>query len=142
MTKDLGGRPTKYTNELSDEICARIAQGESLVRICKDTHMPSVVTVYQWIRVEDGFLKRYATAREDQADTLTDEMKEIADEQMPTGIDGKIDTGAVNHARLRVDTRKWAASKLKPKKYGDKVQQEVSGADGKPLVIQWQQPKE
>lgn len=119
--KAKNGRPTKYTDELSDEICARIAEGESLVSIGKDTRMPSAVTVYAWLRTVDGFLKRYTTAREDQADTMIDEIHEIADAEMPVGIDGKIDGGAVNHARLRVDTRKWIASKLKAKKYGDKA---------------------
>lgn len=132
---DALGRPSEYTDEIGDEICSRIAEGESLVSICKDTHMPSAVTVYAWLRAVDGFLKRYTTAREDQADTLIDEMKEIVDSEMPVGIDGKIDGGAVSHAKLRAETRKWAASKLKPKKYGEFNRTEITGKDGDALAV-------
>jgi hypothetical protein len=41
----------------------------------------------------------------------------------------------IEHRRLQVDARKWIAAKLKPKKYGDKQQTEVTGADGGPLQI-------
>ena len=70
-------------------------------------------------------------------------MLDIADNQVsqpllvngePVEIDGKIietrDGPAVQHAKLRVDTRKWAASKLKPKKYGDRLENVHSGSIG------------
>ena len=46
-----------------------------------------------------------------------------------------VDGASVGHAKLRVDTRKWALSKMCPKKYGDKIQQEVSGPDGGPVTM-------
>ncbi|MNR02332.1 hypothetical protein D3C85_1181780 [compost metagenome] len=36
---------------------------------------------------------------------------------------------------LQVDVRKWLASKLAPKKYGDKVLQEVSGASSNVIQV-------
>jgi hypothetical protein len=79
----------------------------------------------------------YTRAREDQADTLADEIQAIAD-QMPmetTDKDGntRFDPSYINWMRLRVDARKWTASKLKPRKYGDRV--ELAGDKENPLQI-------
>jgi len=141
-----GGRPTTYTPELTDIICERLASGESLRSISRDSDMPACSTMFKWMREHEQFSKQYVKAKEESADALVEDMLDIADNQVtqPLMIDGKPveingevvmvkDAVGVNHARLRVDTRKWAASKLKPKKYGDKVQQEVSGPDGGPI---------
>jgi hypothetical protein len=71
--------------------------------------------------------KQYARAKEEQAELFADEITEICDAEMPMDAFGKIDAGAVNQARLKIDSRKWIASKLKPKKFGDytKIQAEV-----------------
>lgn len=119
-----GGRPSTYTEELSDLICQRLANGESLRSVCRDGAMPVASTVFKWMREHTEFSKQYARAKEESADALLEDMLDIADET---------DSDNVQVARLRVDVRKWAASKLKPKKYGDKLQQELSGPDGKEL---------
>jgi hypothetical protein len=111
------GRPSKYKPSLGDEICARLSQGESLVKICKDDHMPAPKTVYAWLREHEDFRNNYVRARDEQAETYADEITFIAD----TATD-------YNLARLQVDARKWVASKLKPKKYGDKIDM-TSGGD-------------
>jgi hypothetical protein len=124
------GRPTLYTDELGLKICSQIAHGKSLVSICKQEGFPSVETVYLWLRDESKkeFLNTYTRAREDQADTLADEILDIADEATTTvkEHDGftevVFDNTAVARNRLRVESRKWIAAKLKPKKYGDKVE--------------------
>lgn len=117
----------RFSQEIFDEICVRIAEGESLRKICKDEKMPSLVSVWKWLNSSEELVKQYTRAREEQAETFVDEIQEISDAKIPLGPDGKIDNGAVNQARLRVDSRKWIASKLKPKKFGDftKVQAEV-----------------
>lgn len=104
------GRPTTFTPDLAGLICDRIAEGESLRSICEQVGMPSRSTVHMWLAQNDTFSDQYAHAREAQADKLADEIIEIAD----TATDASI-------ARLRVDARKWAASKLAPKRYGDKL---------------------
>lgn len=119
------GRPTKYTPELGDEICERIAQGESLVMICKDDHLPAPKNVYAWLRAYEDFRNNYVRAREDQADTYADEITYIAD----TAEDAQ-------KARLQVDARKWVASKLKPKKYGDKIDMTTNGKDLPTPILQ------
>lgn len=121
------GRPTIYTDELAAEICRRIVEGESLTRICKDEGMPNVSSVYLWLFKNKDFSNQYARAREDQADTYSDQIVDIGEEvpmMVITDEDGKvtkrIDPAGVNRNRLRVDARKWVAAKLKPKKYGDR----------------------
>ena len=128
------GRPSDYTAELADSICERLAAGESMRSISRDDKMPAMSTLFKWIRVLPEFTEQYAIAKAESADALVEDMLDIADNQVeqpllvdgiPPEIDGKPvlvkDAVSVNHARLRVDTRKWAASKLKPKKYGDKI---------------------
>lgn len=133
------GRPTKYTVEIADQICARIAEGESLVSICRSEQMPSTVSVYAWLRLHENFLNRYTIAREDQADTMADEMIEIADDgrndwMMNNKGEVVFDREHAMRSRLRIETRKWAAAKLKPKKYGDFSRTEITGKDGKDLI--------
>ncbi len=129
MAKRKPGRPTRYTEAIAVKICRRLAEGESLRKICKDTSMPAISTVMGWLF--DGkhadFSEQYARARDLQADKLFDEALEIADatsdDWITTEDDKKIlDHEHVQRSRLRVDTRKWAAGKLAPKRYGDKLQ--------------------
>ncbi len=133
------GRPSRYMPELAAKICARLAEGETLRAICRDTIMPDKATVLRWLG--DGekaeFRDQYAHARETQADALFDEALEIADAASGdwTDKDGKkvLDHEHVQRSRLRVDTRKWAAGKLAPKRYGDKLQH--TGEGGGPIRV-------
>jgi hypothetical protein len=133
------GRPSSFTREIADEICERLAEGESLRSICRSDGMPVQATVFRWLSIDEAFLKQYARAREAQADRLADEILDIAD-------DSSHDTESTEHgdrpnnewiarSRLRVDARKWLASKMAPKKYGDKVTQEITGGGGGALVV-------
>ena len=139
-TKRKRGRPSRYTEVLAAEICRRLAEGESLRKICKDTSVPAISTVMGWLF--DGkhadFSEQYARARDLQADKLFDEALEIADESSDDRItteEGKkvLDHEHVQRSRLRVDTRKWAASKLAPKRDGDKLQH--TGDGGGPIRV-------
>ena len=64
------GRPSKFTPELTEAICHRIAEGEPLTKICKDDGMPHYITVLRWRHEHEEFRNDYARAREDAADTL------------------------------------------------------------------------
>ena len=68
-------RPSKYSKALADKICARIAEGESLVRICKDPKMPHRSTVLKWRGENDEFSDKYAHAYEMGADKAFEEME-------------------------------------------------------------------
>ena len=116
------GRPTTYTQEIADEICERLSNGESLRKICRDDHMPQESTVRGWVIYDrENFYAQYTKAREIQAMRWAEEILEISDDPAERTMEGKIDTGDVNHKRLRVDTRKWLLSKVLPKVYGDKL---------------------
>ncbi len=137
------GRPSRYTETLAAEICRRLAEGKSLRKICADDDMPGKSTVLGWL--SDGehrkFLEQYTCAREMQADALFDEALEIADNtsgDWTTTADGKkiLDHENVQRSRLRVDTRKWAAGKLAPKRYGDRVNMEHTGPGGGPIQVE------
>jgi hypothetical protein len=137
MAKSKGGRPTKYSEELGNKLCSELALGQSLRTVCKSDDMPCVATVFNWFKLHEEFLEQYTRAKEESADALTDEMLDIADdasndwmekldkEEQPMGY--QLNGDHVQRSRLRIETRKWLASKLKPKKYGEKIQQEISG---------------
>jgi hypothetical protein len=133
------GRPSSYTKELADRICARLAAGESMRTVCKDEDLPSAQTLFSWMRVYPEFLEQYARAKEESADALVEETLDIADNGTNDWMEKNNAEGDcigytlngehVQRSRLRVETRKWMASKLKPKKYGEKVQTEHALAD-------------
>jgi hypothetical protein len=129
-----GRPPIPFNEDVALHICVELASGRPLTRICKEDDVPSLVTIYKWLMENEKFAKDYARAREDQADTLADETLTIADEVPASSDKGNIDQGAVQHQKLRVDTRKWVAAKMRPKKYSER--HEITNADGVPFVVQ------
>lgn len=136
------GRPSSYTQEIADRLCAQLSEGISLRTICRADEMPCAASVFNWLRTRPEFLEQYTRAKENAADAFAEEMLDIADEGSndwmeihdKENVGYRVNGEHINRSRLRVDTRKWIASKLKPKKYGDKVQTELTGADGKDLI--------
>lgn len=131
------GRTTDFNEKIAEEICERIAQGESLRKICKDDTMPDASTVFRWLKNENNeeFRKQYAHARETQAELIAEEIFEIADDgsndlmtiekgDMSYEVENKEVT---NRSKLRAQVRQWYLSKILPKKYGDKLDVEHSG---------------
>ena len=131
------GRPSGFTPELADEFCEQIASGKSNREACKTLSITNSA-MYSWLQKNREFQEQYAHARERQADLLIGEIIAIADElEIEATYKGdtvKLDVSAtaVARARLRIDARKWVASKLAPKKYGEKLQ--VGGADDLPAL--------
>ncbi|HWY33267.1 MAG TPA: hypothetical protein VNX68_01395 [Nitrosopumilaceae archaeon] len=130
-----GGRPTDYSYDLGEEICSAIADNMlSLKTLCaKNPHWPVPRTIRRWARENPEFSHMYAQAKEDQGDLLAEDMLEIADDSkndtiIKTNKDGSeyevANNEWINRSRLRVDTRKWIASKFKPRMYGDKSSDE------------------
>ena len=129
----------------ADLVLQRLADGESLNAICNDADMPAESTVRSWARDDvDGFAAKYARAREIGYDRLGEEILRIADTpQLGEIRTAKADGGEevkyadmIEHRRLQVDTRKWMLAKMLPKKYGDKIDHNVT-AD---LTINWPVP--
>ena len=134
------GRPSLFTEALAAEICRRLAEGETLRSVCRDKAMPDKATILRWLadKKKADFRERYVYAREMQADALFDEALEIADDasgDWAVDKDGKkvLDHENIQRSRLRVDTRKWAAGKMAPKRYGDKLQH--TGEGGGPIRV-------
>jgi hypothetical protein len=136
------GRPSGFSEVLGDTICERLANGESLRAICTGDDMPSQSMVFRWLAQDDVFREQYTRAREAQADVLADETIAIADDGRNDwmerhGRDGEsigwqVNGEAVSRSKLRVEARKWFASKLAPKKYGEKIA--VGGAEDLPPI--------
>jgi hypothetical protein len=136
------GRPSIYSDELADEICERLASGQSLIKISKMNGMPCFATMFNWLAdpSKSGFLDKYTRAREIQAHYMAEEILDIADsvelDWMPDA-EGKsrLDHEHIQRSKLRVDSRKWLASKLLPKKYGDRLATTLTGEDGGPVQV-------
>jgi hypothetical protein len=116
-------RYVRLTDGLMDEICRRLAEGEFLVAICRDRHMPSRQTVYNHVHSDDEFRERYAEARALQVEHLFEQIVAIADED---------DNPA--RARLRIDARKWLVVKLDPERFGDKAADRKAGTDTEMII--------
>lgn len=114
------------TPEVVAELCARIASGRGIIDVCRDEDMPDNTTVYRHMAKDPVFAADIARAREAQQDAEAEHMVQLADK-------ATIKNWPV--VKLRIDTRKWRAAKLAPKKYGDRVAAELSGPDGKPIEI-------
>ncbi|MGE7367895.1 terminase small subunit protein [Neorhizobium sp. NPDC001467] len=124
MTRAIG-----FNQQKADTICERLASGLSLRAICRNKSMPSKSTVFKWLGENATFADQYARAREAQADLLVDEMVAIADtpkigKKTKRTSDGKLEETTFDmteHRRLQIETRKWVAARMRPKKYGDKL---------------------
>jgi hypothetical protein len=116
---------SSYTNELADSICECIATNAIGLRgVSKKLNIP-LSNITDWLRIHSYFSEQYARAKIAQADILVEEILEISDDDSKDLIAGEFgeqaNTASVNRAKLRVDARKWYASKLAPKIYGDKL---------------------
>lgn len=130
------GRPSSFTQEVADRICVEIATtSKSLKTICSLDDMPDAATVMRWLRDNEAFRDQYTRAKEEQADFLAEEIIEISDDgtnDYMTITKGDQtynveDREVTNRSKLRVEARKWIASKLKPKKYGEKIDMTSGG---------------
>ena len=126
-------RGNTYTEHMGNLICIRLAEGESLNKICKDEGMPDKATVFRWLGAEASFCDKYARARELQAETQFDELIDIVDQPPELNhvvdkngelVEVKFDSSYVQWMKLRVDTRKWTAARMAPKKYAEYKQPE------------------
>ena len=153
--RTLLGRPSMYTQEIEDEICQRIASGESLSHITLDDHMPSAWTVRHWVlgrsaEVPDSFSRNYEAARQLQAELYFEQVISIADGAHEAGDvlgekarhDNPRDPGAykrtyegeVSARKLRLDSRKWVLARMNRVKFGDKSDIGLGGTEGAPPI--------
>lgn len=129
------GRPSRYTEEIAQEICDRISRGEPLLQICEDERMPRRQTVYDWLERVDGLSVQFARAREAGCDAMAEEALMIANTPF-TGVKKVFSSGAeegkdsmtvteedmLGHRKLQIETRLKLLACWNPAKYGTKVQ--------------------
>lgn len=145
-------RPGEFSDEIFDEICDRMADGQGLRKICADPSMPSRQTLLRWIEKDTGRQNRYQAARESLMDWYAEEILEIAFDDKGDIISeaGKVlgNHAAVQRARLKVDALKWTMSKLYPKRYGERAPEMVvlqaheAEAKAAPLKIEFKWERE
>lgn len=113
----------KIAEEVWDEFLARISDGESGRKVCRDKSMPSWGSVWTKIRKEPSFMQRYSAALESRGMVLADELDEIK-----VGVlSGMLDPTA---ARAAADIVKWQAARMTPRVYGDKAHMTVESKGG------------
>ena len=123
----MAGRPEIFTQGLADAVCESLAQGNSLRKTCRKKELPSRYTVMNWLvdSNKKEFFNQYAQARKIGSDVIFDELIELADKCK--------DPILAQLLKIRIDTRKWCLARQQPRKYGDKIQQEITGKDGGPI---------
>jgi hypothetical protein len=124
----------KYSEEVAHEVCEAIASSScGLETICKQNpHFPKPSTIYQWLRKHKKFAEFYARAKQDQITVFIEDIIEISQNKSDDSfIDDMTkkrisNPSAVQRSRLEIDTKKWLASKLVPKIYGERYSVEQS----------------
>lgn len=134
-------------NKVMDYVCDCLATtsngvGRILLNEYDGLPLPNYSSIMAWIDKDKSLLDKYTRAKEAQADFMADEILDIADDATNDWMEKhdkeggnvgyQINKEHVQRSRLRIESRKWLASKLKPKKYGEKLA--VGGADDMPPV--------
>lgn len=131
------GRPSKFTQAIADRFCAGISSGYSMRTVCKPDDMPAIQTIYNWFSKYPKFLEQYAHATQERAEAMHEDILDIADDGSNDWMEihrgdwtGWVTNGeALQRSRLRVETRKWLMEKMKPKKYGAKLDLTTDGKE-------------
>lgn len=133
--KGIMGRPVEFPieNPVWEKIIDGVANGKSLSSILRMPNMPSYSLAKLMIRTNESFKEAYEKAVEDRADRMAEEIIDLADQKIPAGLEGQAASAWVQQLRVQVDARKWVASKLKPRTYGDRI--DVSVTDTRISVL-------
>jgi len=121
-------RPSIYSEELADRICAEIGKGSNLNKLCDLPDFPNQDTVYSWLLRKPEFSENYARARSLRAGVRSDRV----DDYCKMVLAGELDA---NSARVIIDAEKWQAGKENPKVYGDRIENRLAGPEGEALKI-------
>lgn len=132
------GQTKVYSDEARQALLSRLESGETLNSICKEKDQPSIKTVMEWVALDAEWGEKYARARSAGLDAMADQILEIADDGSRdySGFrdDGSpiVDQDHIQRSKLRVDSRRWLLSKLRPEKYGDRLAHQMLDENGRP----------
>lgn len=120
------GRPSTFTDETFETICRRLADGKTLLQICRDPEMPNRETVRRWIGNDDGRRRLYDQARRDGTDSLADDLVELGWDTSNDTLINENGTPVANHdwlgrVRIKSEIIRFLLAKLNPRRYGDKM---------------------
>lgn len=116
-----------FSQEKAEQVCQLVADGASLRRACTETGV-NKATFLLWCKERSELADQYARARETGMDAEFEDLAAVGEEEPERDDKGRIDAGWVQWKRLQIDAKKWALSKKAPKKYGDKLDLNHSGA--------------
>ena len=129
------GRPTTYTEEIANKICELITEGKSLRSIAEMEGMPCTSNVFKWLTEYKQFSEHYARATEQRTEAQLEMLNELGDTAIELSQKtGEKRAGAVVQAvKVKADNLKWVMARMKPKKYGDKLDMT---SDGKAITVE------
>jgi hypothetical protein len=127
----------KQRKEIVDSICQKISNGSTL-RKALDESTLAYDTFFRWIDEDEKKSKQYTRATELRAEAMAEELLSISDavgEDVLIGDDGQkiVNHNVIQRDRLRVDSRKWLMSKMFPKKYSEKITNDINIKQEQPL---------
>ena len=129
---------SEYSPDLAAKICDLIAEGESLRTIGEMEGMPARRTVRGWLEAHPQFERTYAIARRWWAQSIEEELAELAGKSQQIAANaaqaGVNENAAIAALRCEIDSKKWLLSKIAPSVYGDRISQEITGANGRDLI--------
>lgn len=134
----------RYSHELSERICERVANGETATAICREEGMPTWAELGRWRRENEDFARRFQIAREQGCEFWADDTIDIADDATNDYVTRLTKSGPVQvfnrehfeRSRLRVDTRKWFASKMLRHVFGERSEVDLRTPDGVNLRVE------
>ena len=131
----------KQIEELFADITNQIAEGKSLRAVLRQKNMPNRTTFYNWLSADKEKINQYARACKEREEMMFEDIISIADSvenDVMVNEEGKevINHNVIQRDRLRVDARKWALSKMNPKKYSEKQSIEMELTEEKPFVFE------
>lgn len=129
------GKPI-YTPELAQRVLEALARTGSLRAVCREIGIGRDTVIGWVVEDKDGFAGAYARAKDIGLDDLVDETLEISDAPPPLTAQGATDSGAVAHSKLRIETRRWLAERMAPRRYGLKQDLALTGPGGGPVQTQ------
>jgi hypothetical protein len=117
----------EWTTAITDRICELIESGKSINSFAGKKGVPSAPSIYRKMAKDAEFAGMIAIARQAQQEHEMEKCIELADSATPEDWQVK---------RLQIWARHWRASRMIPKKWGDKITQEITGRDGSPIATQ------
>lgn len=114
------------TEEIFQAICSTLESSwKGINSLCREHDLESASSFYHYKNNNPQALERYTRAREIQLDYLEELLQELVfQETHDKQVVGNVNIGAnaINRDRLKADTLKFILSKLRPQKYGNRIE--------------------